>query len=398
MATNRFLPRILPVVVFLALLASFPLSGQEADETEELDYWHEQTEEGVVFTQSLKWEAVNYCPYYDITIQRQEKGGAWSTVHDSRVEVSELAIRLSPGEYQYRLVVYDVLERPTLTTEWFPFTVIRALQPKVGDITPGVIYFEEENADVFEINGANILESSTVTFRPVNGRGTTYKGTVLEADKRGRSARVSFPIRSINVGEYGLHVENPGGLSTDSKPVAFKYIKPMDFDVSIGYMPTIVLWDGTIDEYFESSVIPLGVVAKATFIPFKRASGYYGIGLIASASRVSNETEYYELTMNWAMTHLLFAYQRPIIKNKLMFACNIGPGYTVFYDISFAFNNGITSPKFSPSSFSALAGLSLHYYFMKRMYADLSADCTYVFMKDMQVFSVQPSLTCGWQF
>ncbi len=405
MAINRFRARALPLVASLATLVSFPLAGQEANMTEnsetagQTDYWHEQTDEGVVFTQSLKWESVKYCPYYDITIQRQEKkNDAWANVHESRVEGSELAIRLSPGEYRYRLVVYDVLERPSLTSEWFPFTVIRALQPRVGDITPGVIYFEEENSDVFAVDGANLLESSTVTFRPIDGKGKTYKGSVLEADKRGRDMRVSFPIGSINVGEYGLHVENPGGLTTTSKPVTFKYIKPMDFDVSIGYMPTVVLWDGTIDRYFESSFIPIGIVAKATFIPFKRASGFYGVGLFASASRISNDTEFYELTMNWAMAHLVFAYQRPIVKNKLVFACHIGPGYTVFYDVQFAFKNGVTSPAFSPSSMSALAGLSLQYYFRKRMYADLSTDCTYVFMKDMQVFSIHPSLSVGWQF
>ncbi len=394
MATNRFPARALPLVVSLAILASVPLQAQEA----ETDYWHEQTEEGVVFTQSLKWEAVQYCPYYDITIERQGKNDAWSKAHESRVTASELAIRLSPGEYRYRLVVYDVLERPSLTTEWFPFTVIRALQPRVGDVTPGIIYFEEENSDVFEVEGTNLLESSTVIFKPIEGRGKTYKGSIVEADRRGRSMRVSFPIASINVGVYGLFVENPGGLSTVSKPVTFKYIKPMDLDVSIGYMPTVVLWDGTIDQYFESSFFPIGVVAKATFIPFKRASGYYGVGLFASASRITNETQFYELTMNWAMAHLVFAYQRPIIRNKLMFACHIGPGYTVFYDIQFAFNNGVNSPAFSPSSLSALAGLSLHYYFKKRMYADLSTDCSYVFMKDMQVFSIHPSLSVGWQF
>lgn len=209
---------------------------------------------------------------------------------------------------------------------------------------------------------------------------------------------MSFPIDSINVGTYELTVKNPGGLSTASDPIVFKYIKPMDLDVSIGYMPTVVLWDGTIEKYFEANFIPLGVTAKATFIPAKRALGYFGVGLFASGSRVSNETEYYDLTMNWAMTHLVFAYQRAILKHRLMFACHIGPGYTVFYDLAFSFKNGVTSPKFSPTSFSGIAGLSLHLYVRKRVYVDLSADCTMVFMKDMRVVSLHPSLSIGRQF
>ncbi len=405
-------PFFLASFAALALLSHEPLVGEDATtatqqsanpETPavpivENDYWHEENDDGIVFTQAIKWEEVRYCPYYDVTIQRLGKKDTWSTVREDRVTTPQIEVRLAPGEYRYRLVVYDVLERPALTSEWFPFTVIRALQPKIDDVSPDAVYFEEDNSDFFTVEGDNLLAASTVTFVSTDEGNREYTLTIVESDPDGETLRVTFPIDSIDTGSYALRVDNPGGLSGSSEPVVFKFIKPMDLDVSIGYMPTVVLWDGTIDKYFESSFIPIGVIAKATFIPYKRSFGYFGVGLFASGSRVSNEAEFYDLTMNWAMAHLVFVYQRSLIKNKLMFACHIGPGYTVFHNLEFAFNNGVTSPAFSPSSFSGLAGLSLHYYFKKRMYADLSGDCTYVFMKDMQVFSLHPSLSIGWQF
>lgn len=181
MATR--LSRALALIAFtitFTLASVAALSGQETDtesgtttgtETaSQTDYWYETVEGAVVFTQSLKWDPVPYCPYYDVTIEKSGKNGTWASVHETRVETAELKVRLQPGEYRYRLVVYDVLGRVSLTSEWFPFTVIRALQPKVSSVSPGTIFFEEENSDVFSIDGANLLEASEYAFKPVDGR------------------------------------------------------------------------------------------------------------------------------------------------------------------------------------------------------------------------------------
>lgn len=383
---------------FFAEETTTPTDAVASEEAVPTDFWFEEVEGDIVFTQHLYWDPVPYCPWYDVTVQKNVQGNEWETVLETRVEESGVEVQLAPGEYRYRVIVYNVLEKPEGTSEWFPVTVIRARQPRVSSVSPGAIYFEEENSDIFSVRGENLFSESVIIFRLVENHGRKYRGVIEEVDSRERNAEVRFPLNAIPTGDYELVVENPGGLTAVSDPVRFAYIKPMDIDVSAGIMPLFVLWDNTIEEYFDSGIVPLGAVIRLTWIPAKRTTGFYGVGAIISASRLSNETQYYDLTMNWFMGHVVFVYQRPIIKQRLNLELHAGPGITVYHDIRFTFSNNIESPDYSPSSVSALAGASLHVYLRKRLYVDVSIDASMVFMEDMRAFSLHPSLSGGWQF
>lgn len=402
--------RVAGLYTALFSMVLFPLFSQEAvdpadvrepaatQDVLEKDFWFDEVDGDIVFTQLLSWDPVAYCSWYDVAVEQQTQDGVWNTVLETRTETHELEVQLAPGEYRYRVTVYNVLKKPAGTSEWFRVTVIRARQPRVSDVSPGAIYFEEENSDFFSVSGANLFSESVVSFRHTENHARRYSGIIEEVDSRERNIRVRFPLNAIPVGTYELVVENPGGLSTASAPVRFAYIKPVDIDVSLGYMPLFVLWDDTIEEYFDSMIVPIGAVFRVSYIPSKRTTGFYGVGAIVSASRLSNETQYYDLTMNWIMAHVVFVYQRPLIKQKLNLELHAGPGVTVYQDIRFSFANNIESPDYSPWSVSALAGASLHIYLRKRLYVDVSIDASMVFMEDMRAFSLHPSLSGGWQF
>lgn len=370
---------------------------ENPDMQEDSDFWFEEVEGDVVFTQMLRWDPVPYCPFYDVVVQRQNDRG-WETVIENRTEQSELEVQLTAGEYRYRLVVYNLLDKPAVISEWFPFTILRAIQPRVGGVSPDVVYFDEENTDLFSVSGRNLLAESVYRFRSIESPGRFYTGRLGEVDDDERNAEVVFSLDDIEVGLYELEVENPGGLTHAAGPVKFAFFKLMDFDVSAGYMPLFVLWDDTIGHYFDSSAFPLGAVVKATFIPLKRKYGYFGVGLYVAGSMLSNETEFYTLSTNWLMAHCVFVFQKVLIKQRLVLDLHAGPGMTMFHDMHFEFDNGYTTPSTSPWSISALAGASLQVYVLKRLYIEGSADCSMAFMDDMRTLSVHPSLSAGWQF
>lgn len=269
-------PEVVPEVAPATEAAIAPEGEPAIDAAANPDFWFEEVEGAAVFTQMLRWDPVPYSTGYDVLVQRQA-GAGWETVSETRVDQSELEVRLAAGEYRYRLIVYNLLDKPAATTEWYPFTVVRARQPRVTDVSPDTIYFEEDNSDLFSVDGKNLLADSVYRFRSTVPPGRVYTGSVAGIDEDERNAEVLFSITDIEVGLYDLYVENPGGLSDALGPVKFAFIKPMDFDVSAGYMPLFVLWDDTIEQYFESVVFPLGTVVKATFIPLKRKFGYFGL-------------------------------------------------------------------------------------------------------------------------
>lgn len=372
-------------------------TAESPDAEEDPDFWFEEVEGDVVFTQMLRWDPVPYCPFYDVVVQRQNNRG-WETVQEARVEESEIEVQLAAGEYRYRLVVYNLLDKPAVTSDWFPFTVLRAVQPRVGSVSPDTIYFDEENSDLFSVSGRNLLAESVYLFRSIEPPGRSYTGTVSTVDDDERNAEVVFSLDDIEVGLYELEVENPGGLTHAAGPVKFAFFKLMDLDVSAGYMPLIVLWDDTIGEYFDSTAFPFGAVVKVTFIPLKRKIGYFGVGLYAAGSLLSNDTDLYTLSMNWLMAHCVFVYQKVLIMQRLVLDLHAGPGLTMFQDLHFEFDTGYKTPSTSPWSISALAGASLQVYVLKRLYIEGSVDCSMAFMDDMRTLSVHPSLSAGWQF
>ncbi len=374
-----------------------PESDREQESDKDPDFWFEEVEGDVVFTQMLRWDPVPYCPFYDVVVQRQNNRG-WETVNEARVEESEIEVQLTAGEYRYRLVVYNLLDKPAVTSEWFPFTILRARQPRVGGVSPDVIYFDEENTGLFSVSGRNLLAESVYRFRSIEPLGRSYTGRLDRVEEDERNAAVVFSLDDIEVGLYELEVENPGGLTHAAGPVKFAFFKLMDLDVSAGYMPLFVVWDDTVGRYFDSTAFPLGAVVKATFIPLKRKFGYFGVGLYVAGSILSNETEFHTLSMNWLMAHCVFVFQKVLIKQRLVLDLHAGPGMTMFHDLHFDFNSGYTTPSMSPWSLSALAGASLQVYVLKRLYIEGSADCSMAFMDDMRTFSVHPSLSAGWQF
>lgn len=396
-SVSAFMCAVFLLCLPVLLYAQVPGVDAEPVAQDDADFWFEEGEEGIVFLQVLRWDAVPYCPFYDVVVEQAAEDGSWDLILQDRAETNEYTVSLVAGKYRYRVVVYNLLSRPELESDWFTITVFRAIQPVVDRVTPGAVYLEEVQTGIFTVDGRNFLPETIFAFRST-GTASRYTGTVLELDDRGRRVRIQFPVSSIATGQYVLVAENPGGLTDSSEAIAFRYIKPMDLDVSVGYMPIFVLFDDTIDTYFGSPVVPAGAVAKVTFIPFKQPFGFFGFGLYASASRMDSEFDTYRLSANWLMAHVAFVYQKPLIRQRLILDIHAGPGVMMFQDMNFVFDTGITSPEYSPWSVSALAGSSLHLYVRRRLYVEFSLDCVVGFMEDMRTVSLQPALSLGWQF
>ncbi len=160
------------------------------------------------YTQLLRWEPVENVLYYEVTV----RDGTGREISTARVDDHELKLCLSPGEYGYRIVLYDVLRKPAITLPWQELTVLEAEIPRVTGSAPRAWFLEDGRPPFLTLSGSELVPGAIFLLKPADGSGGPVEGE--ELGREGESTvRVSFPSRTLAEGEYSLVVTNPGGLS-----------------------------------------------------------------------------------------------------------------------------------------------------------------------------------------
>ncbi len=354
--------------------------------------------DGYVFTQRLKWESVEHALKYRITVEQRGKAGKWERIAEAESATNEAEVSLAAGNYRYRIAVFNLLEKEAITTDWIEFEVIRAYQPGLSDVSPESIYLEEESPGTFRISGERLMPETAFTLVPYLRTGRAIRGSIESVERKGNRAVISFPPDAVDVGSWTVRAVNPGGLSATSKPVKVAFRKPRDLDVSLGYAMGFVPFDSTIRDYFGSTVLPAGMTARVTAILVKRSFGRFGLACSGTLTGKRYGQDTYDISTMIAFARLYVAYQRPLIKNKLMLDARLGGGLGGLRALHLDYENDISSPDFTTWSPAASAGLALQYYLKKRLYLEAGCDFDVAFMNGMTLGAVLPGMSAGWQF
>jgi hypothetical protein len=159
------------------------------------------------FTQILRWDADPNVLFYEITLQT----GAGEAISVSKVTEPVLELNLSPGEYRYRIVLYNLLRKPEIALPWQGLTVLRAEIPRIANLAPKVWYLEDLKPSL-TIRGENLIPGATVVLK--REEPTIEPASGIELGRDGTSAvSFAFPAPSLTAGEYAIELTNPGGLS-----------------------------------------------------------------------------------------------------------------------------------------------------------------------------------------
>lgn len=383
------------LLLLILLFPAFELFAQAEN------YYIQDTSEGAVFVQTFRWEANDYVSKYVFTIEKLSKRGKWEQIDKKETEFNYIEQTLSAGEYRYKLELYNFLGIMELETEWQPVLITKAYQPKISDVSPGIIYLEEEQDGVFTVDGSEL--SDTTEFVLKAGK-KELKSTVIQSNSRKHSVKLQFDPDELDTGKYNLVAKNIGGLTYTYPDIRIQFKKMMDFDVSGGYAPLIVVADDTMKTYFGQSFFLLGLNNRLTFIPLKRKAGYFGVSLSNTAYFTKNDDSKYSLSSMLLFTHLDFTFQKQIIEKKLMFDAHVGGGFTSFINMYFEFPNEIYSERFFGFYPQVAAGVDLEIYVSKRLYIEVGVDysCTLNITTDGSgstfIHGIIPMISCGWQF
>ena len=374
------------------------------------DSYVKESEEGVVLVQKFSWEALDGALKYVFTIEqkfvedrknRRDKELLAKVNEDGYIPIDVIEtesnfveLSLFAGTYRYKIQVYNFLGAAEYETQWYDVDIIKAYQPEVSSVSPDNIFLEEPQTGIFSVNGNDLRPGAVYQFK--YGL-SIIPALVVEQDERFRHVKLQVPVESLDSGTYKLYVTNPGGLFSTSQPVTIKFKKAMDFNMSVGYSPMWVMYDDTIAKYFGSNFYVLGANVRLTFIPIKKKFGYFGIGLAGFGTYLKNEQETYKVSSFFASAHIDISYQKSFAKNKLRFDAHVGAGISSFLHTQFKFAHDVKSEALWTMDICAAGGVSLQWYIIPRLYAEIGVDYVHPFMSDMMMGYLQPVVAIGYQ-
>ena len=427
------------------------LEEQQIDSALELRLKMEQEiAEKNVLVQPISWEDAGEVLKYGVIIQkRSSSAGAngkytYTEIYrheTNEEETDECTVFLDPilpaGNYRLIIQVYNVLgmlEEDYTSVE--DFTILPAYLPEVKKVSyplnlGDTIYLDDgDNNGIIRATGKNFHnikksddDISYMDYTLTSDRRTLHAQDIISLKSDGTEIELQYDVKSMDVGVYKFAAVDASGLHSipdKSTEITIKFKKLIDLDVSGGYMCPIILFDDTVKTYMETTLWPISIVGKVTFIPFKQLWGYLGVGLSVYGTHFFGGKAFPEYTVdgNFFAAELNFVYQKPFyFKNKstgrsshrLTLDVHAGAGFVMFNNLTLHFEHDIKSDPQNAINFSADVGAALQVYITKRLYVETGADFLMAYIPyigsvadhtpvDMFLGTVIPSVSVGWQF
>ncbi len=394
------------------LQEAVPAGDGKVDTSDASSYFIRETEEGVRFIQKIEWEPVsNILRYVIVVDQRYGNSDRYNEVVRESTENNFIELTIPPGNYRYKVEVYNLLNRLDGESDYLYFEVFRAVQPMIKEITPHNLYLDEDQPRRVTLIGDNFVLGSKIYLVPIregiSDNSETQRGVLVPADLKysdvGDTVELVFNEQDLDINHFRIVVVNPGGLTSTYEALDIKFQKPLDINVSAGYAPLLPLFSGNstdsdLKTVLDTPFYPLGFTLKASVVPYKRAFGYFGLELSPFYNFVKADRSAYILQTNILGASVSFLYQKPFLGKKLFLNARIGGGVGAYTNMYFDYKNGIESDPLSTWFPLGTLGVSGQYFVFKKAFVELGLDLKVLFATEMTIGYLSPVLTAGWQF
>ncbi|GHV84418.1 hypothetical protein AGMMS50230_00260 [Spirochaetia bacterium] len=359
-------------------------SAQEKASAQESAYYVKETFDGVEFVQRLSWPGDENAFQYELIIEQPEQGEAYRTI--TKFTFAEFS--LPPGNYRYRVVVYNLLRQPESVSAWKAFTILPALQPEITAFSPR--FFDPRQGQItITIEGQNLLPDAEVSLER---KGISWPPRLYQADPSGERAVLVYD--ELPLGAYTIRIKNPGGFETSRR--GFEAGAVYRFQLLFAYAPVLPL-GGYLFRPFDNFIYPAGAQMRAAGFFLQGSWGSLGAETVVSWAYLKDRQNSAAITAHVGEAGLNILY-RWNFNPRLALKARVGGGLAAVVNLSFDFGI-IKSPAYHTFSLMAEGGLSLEWRFYRAFYAELGADYIRVFSKDTARPSyLRPFAGLGWQF
>jgi hypothetical protein len=370
------------ILLFVLALAA-PLQAQKMGE-----YSFSPSSDGApIFTQVLRWTGDENVLYYEFTLQT----AAGETLSVLKLEEPLVKLKLRPGEYRYKIAVYNLLGKIDEELPWRSLTVLEAELPRITDVAPNAWFLEDLVSEV-TLSGENLAPGATIELRPATGSGTPIVGK--ETAREGKTkVSIAFPAFGLAAGKYSLTITNPGGLSfAVNDAISVRYERSMDMLVSVGYAPWISLYDSWYTEAWSGPFFPVGFISRLSVYFLKRPYGHFGAELSIAGRSMEGGSEDAAVKSLTGLIGVNGIFRHPYSK-KLAVALRTGGGITISHH-AFVYAGSSGSELNSLDPYVNL-GVSFQYFPVKRFFLEAGTDWEHVFAVGFMEGGVMPFIAAG---
>lgn len=363
--------RFLEFCFALALIAAPALA-------EESGYYLERNGDELRFYQRLAWTADEYAFRYEVIIEKEAEGNYGEALRESTGN-SFIDVSLQAGRYRYRVIPYDLLDRPVEASEWVFFEIILALDPRITNFSPSAFYLHEDTLWILDIKGTNLDPAAELYLRRP---GTDSPAIVpVELQITGEGLRAVFTEEELKSGHYEIYVKNPGGLDASKGNFGIVFRRSFDLYLGLSYSPYLPLY-GEMNTLLGSKFFPAGAMASFTVIPFKLEFGYFGFQLSAVWHYFHSKNLDYETSYHSVGAELNVVFQRRLPNRTMIFSAHAGAGLNAAIDFHFSYPSG-SSPAVNILFPQLQFGASFLWLVRRPLYLEAGMDYIHWFSADI---------------
>lgn len=351
-------------------------------------YYMELQDDGTpFFTQIISWKEVPAASTYELIVISDDN----VEIYHQKSRNIKREVNLTPGKYKYSIIVYNLLDKPELQTQWVSIEILKATKPRIEKISPDKLYFENQDFQLklwvedIDIESEFWLINST-TQKPIG----KIEDISIINDKK---VLLKIPEKMRNRGSYNIKAINPGGIEAVSPSLTLGYYKETNLTLSVGYNPLIPIYDSYFTSYWNDGFYPLGGVVRLDMILFKDSKFNLGGEFVANLLSYDTKVETTTIESNYYSGGINLIYKRILsLKYQLLFRLGGGIQYS-----SYTMNyNGVIGSDITSYDPYIATGISAQYYMTHNIFLESGIDFKQCFYSEFTMGGIYPFLSVGF--
>ena len=389
MGVENFYRNLSLLLVFFLFPAI--ISAQSQKESTAPGYSYTLKEDGTpVFEQTISWRQIPQAFAYELVLEDSDG----NEIFRKKTDKTSVIVQLSPGNYRYSLIIYNLLDKPEISSDWQSIEVRKAEIPKILNVSPGVIYIEEGNFQLI-LNGENLLAGGEYRLVDQKNSNAELKIDNVSQNEKGEIV-LQLPELKLGSGDYSVRIINPGGL-TDVSEAGFRirYQKPVEISLTLGYAAAIVLMDDWVRETWSKNMYWRGFLARADLFLIKKPWGYVGPGIDSHFHMLDGGTSEAAINTQILKTGLNIVYKLSLTRS---FQIEARAGGGIAYSTYKFDYEGISGSETSSLDLYFSAGGSFFWSLNRRLFLGTVVEFMYTFQNSYNQGILQPAVLFGYKY
>ena len=284
------------------------------------------------YIQRIEWEGDENAWQYGIEIISEDASVEPLTL---TTEATFVTFTLPPGNYKYRISVYDLFGHIAVQSKWCVFTITKAVQPIIGDMEENITVKKSNKVEI-PVQLENVSDASKIVMINSETNEEVVAEFEVETDKdTGINIVDKLIVPKLPEGNWTVKVTNPGGKSIVSDNININLkkkdydFKNVNFQLQGGYP---FLFGNSDVLSFLDSLVKFNLGGRFSIAPINFGRNYFGFDVSYNFDDIIYQNQL--LTIAVAMHTVQFSvlYQFELWKEHLYFDTRLGMGFT-FMDL-----------------------------------------------------------------